>query len=1166
MKVLRFLLSRWVLSLVGVIILALLVWFFGPVFPIFEALGPRGAVIAGLLAAWAASNVSLDVYRKRREDKLESGVSEQTPDDSAGEEAAALRERMSTALALLKKARGTRGYLYEQPWYVIIGPPGAGKTTALLNSGLKFPLAGEMGQEVVAGVGGTRLCEWLFTENAVLIDTAGRYTTQDSNTAVDRAGWEAFLDLLRKTRPRQPLNGVMVAIAISDIATAPADKRIAEARAIRRRIKELEERLGIRLPVYTLFTKADLIAGFTEFFDDLDRERRDQVWGVTFPFSKVGPGPVAKFPDELQLLVDRLNERLFDRLQAEQSPERRALIAGFPTQIATLAQPVQAFLTEAFGGSRLDPAPLLRGVYFASGTQEGTPIDRLTGAMVRAFNLDQRRAAALRPVQGRSYFLGRLIARVIFGEAMLVSEPPGVRTRRFVLRASAYAAIALVTLGAAGWLVASQSSAEREIKDMSAALSLYDEIAKETTFNPVNDADLPRLLPLLDAAQNLQKVAGNGGSILAGFDLSQTAKLRAGADAVYRHALGYALLPRLIWRLESQMRGYFDQPEFLYQATRVYLMLGGQGPLDQSLVKKWMTYDWQAEYPGAGNLAVVAGLQRHLDALLAQPLPAVSLDDVLVAKARATFSRVSLASRAYSRIKPSSAAESLPPWRPSDVLGDVGAGIFTRASGKKLSDGIPGFLTVEGFHKVLLPALATAMREVAAESWVMGQKVPTSLDPAQQSEVANSIVKEYMDDYAKAWDALLQDLEIRPLRSVNQASQDLFVLGPGKSPLKALLTAIARQLTLSEPPKPTAAEAEAAKDKAAGPAKSDGLAVLFSGKSGAPVQPPGHEIDERYREIRELVSPSGGAPIDQVLKLIDDLRQQLAAINARAGTGAVTTGDDPSRALAAESLRQPQPLRRWLAAMAEQSTALRSGGARQQVVAAYNGVNGPRKLCVDAVIGKFPFTQGSSSETPLDDFAKLFAPGGLFDGFFNTQLRPFVNTTGKVWTPQAVDGVSAPISPADIVQFQRAAVIRDLFFASSSTTIAVRFDITPIELDSGASQVSLELGGTSITYAHGPSRATQITWPGPNGMANVRLVFDPPPAGGVSVLSEAGPWAMFRLFGRGTLQQAGSAERYTLTFSLGERRAVFEIRAGSVQNPFAPGVLQGFQCPTLSNG
>lgn len=1180
MKALRLLASRWVLSFVGVAILALLVWFFGPLLPLLEGWVARAVVIVCLLVVWAATNVALDFNRRRRERKLESGVTEKAADeadDRSSEEAVALRDRMSTALSLLKKARGTRGYLYEQPWYVIIGPPGAGKTTALLNSGLKFPLAAEMGQGAVAGVGGTRMCDWWFTENAVLIDTAGRYTTQDSNAAVDRAGWDAFLDLLKRTRPRQPLNGVIVAIALSDIAAAPNDERVAHARAVRRRIKELEERLSIHLPVYLIFTKADLIAGFAEFFDHLDRERREQVWGVTFPFGKAAAAPVAQFPDELKLLVDSLNDRLFDRLQAEQSPDRRALIAGFPTQIATLAQPLQAFLTEAFGGSRLDPAPLLRGVYFASGTQEGSPIDRLTGVMMRAFGVDQRRAAALRPVQGRSYFLGQLVSRVIFGEAMLVSEPPTARMRRFIVRSASYAVVALLTLGVAGWLVVNRSSSEREISEMASALDTYEKIAKDTTFDPVNDADLPRLLPLLDAARELSTTAKASSPLLAGFDLSQTAKLRGGAEGVYRHALGYALLPRLIWRLEAQMRGYFTQPEFLYEATRVYLMLGGQGPLDRSLVKEWMTFDWQHQYSGPGNLAVVASLQQHLDALLANSLPAVSLDEALVEKARTTFSRVSLASRAYSRIKPSAAAQSLPPWRPSEALGRAGGSVFTRASGRKLSDGIPGFLTVDGFHKVLLPALATATREVASESWVLGQKVPVNFDLAKQSEVANEVVKQYMEDYAKAWDALLQDLEIAPLRSLNQASQDLYILASRQSPLKELLVSIARQLTLSEPPKPSAVEAaaaadleKAAKEKAAAVAptvaRSATLAALLSGQAGAaPALPPGHQIDERYKQLRDLVTPPGSAPIDQVLKLLDDLRQQLARMNA-AGVGApaVAAGDDPSLALRAESQRQPQPLGRWLASMAEQSTALRAGGARQQVAAAYNGVNGPGRLCAPAVNGRFPFVPGSSNETPLDDFAKLFAPGGLIDGFFNTQLRPYVNTTGKTWTSQAVDGVSAPVSPADITQFQRAAVIRDLFFASGSTTIAVRFDITPVELDSGASQVNLEFDGTTVTYAHGPARSTQITWPGPNGMTNVRLVFNPPPSGGTGVISETGPWAMFRLFGRGTLQQAGSPERYLLTFSLGERRAAFEIRAGSVMNPFAPGVLQDFRCPSVA--
>ena len=140
-----------------------------------------------------------------------------------------------------------------------------------------------MGQDAVAGVGGTRLCDWWFTDEAVLIDTSGRYTTQDSDAAVDRVGWEAFLDLLKRTRVRQPLNGVLVAIGLNDIARAPQAERIAHARAIRSRVKELEAKLGARMPVYLLFTKADLIAGFTEFFGGLDRDRRDQVWGTTFP-------------------------------------------------------------------------------------------------------------------------------------------------------------------------------------------------------------------------------------------------------------------------------------------------------------------------------------------------------------------------------------------------------------------------------------------------------------------------------------------------------------------------------------------------------------------------------------------------------------------------------------------------------------------------------------------------------------------------------------------------------------------------------------------------------------------------------------------------------------------------------------------------------------------
>ena len=1167
--------SRWLVSFVGTTLLAILVWFFGPFLAFLEGWGVRLAIIVVMLAAWAGINLLLDIRRHSRDAALAKGVAEATPDPAAlasAEEAATLQQKLATALALLRKARGARNYLYEEPWYAIIGPPGAGKTTALLNAGLRFPLAAEMGQGPVAGVGGTRLCDWWFTEDAVLIDTAGRYTTQDSDAAVDRAGWQAFLDLLKRTRPRQPLNGILVAVPVTAFGGSGEEWQ-AHARAVRQRVKEIGDRLGIRLPVYVVFTKADLIAGFTEFFDDLDREKRTQVWGATFPLTQDEAGPVSGFAAEFRALIERLDARLFDRLQAERSPDRRGLIAGFAAQCGTLETPIGGFLHDAFGGSRLDPAPMLRGFYFCSGTQEGTPFDRLTGVLARSFGIDQRRVLALHPDQGRSYFLTRLLKEMIFGEAMLGSEKPGIARRRMLLRNGAFAVAGVAVLAGAALLWHSRDANWQQIDELSSALASYEKIAAGLPLDPVADADLPRILPLLDQARSLPH--GYNHSAAGGswkFGLSQDAKLAAGARAVYRHAIERVLLPRLIWRLEAQMHGSLDRPDFLYEATRVYLMLGSTGSLDRDLVRTWMGLDWEAAYPGPAMAPTRLDLSRHLDALLQNPLPQIPLDGALVATARTTFSRVPLADRIYSRIAASSAAQTVSPWRPAEALGSGGARLFVRASGKPLVDGVPGFYTVDGFYRVLLPALGNITDEVASESWVLGKSAEVAPDSAAAVDLENQVIAEYEAYYAKRWDAMLADLDIVPMRAAEQAAQDLYVLGSPHSPIRDLLKSVARELTLSRPPPAPATAAAVTTAAGAAPTgqASSGTAarletLLGTQRSGPPPEPPGKKTDDRYQALRDFVGNEAGAPIDEALKAVNGLQQQLAKLAAAVpgAAPAAPTGDDPILTLRAEASRDPQPVARWLKAMATSGEALRSGGARLQVAQAFNSSGGPAQLCQRAVAGRYPFVAGASEDIPLDDFARLFAPGGLLDGFFNTQLRPYVDTRGQTWRAQAVDGVLAPFLPEQLARFQRAAVIRDLFFGAGGTTPAVRFDITPLTLDDGAKQVNLDLGGTSISYAHGPARATEITWPGPNGMENVHLVFDPPPAGGAGTLGANGPWALFRLFHQGSLQRSGSAERYMLSFQLGERQASFEILAGSVLNPLAPGVLSGFQCPQL---
>lgn len=264
---------------IGVLVFGLPI-FVGPLRPWWVRL----LMLAVILAIWGG----FAFLRMRRARKGADAIAEQLA-ASDGAEGRILAERMVEALQTLRTAGGgkRRDYLYSRPWYVIIGPPGAGKTTALLNSGLRFPYS----SDAFKGVGGTRNLDFLFADEAVLVDTAGRYTSQDSDATADAKGWDGFLRLLKKNRPLQPINGVMVTIGVDELMRGDRMSLDTHANTVRRRLGEIRRVLEIDVPVYVLLTKADLIAGFVEYHEDLDVEGRRAVLGVTLPLSAARPTP-----------------------------------------------------------------------------------------------------------------------------------------------------------------------------------------------------------------------------------------------------------------------------------------------------------------------------------------------------------------------------------------------------------------------------------------------------------------------------------------------------------------------------------------------------------------------------------------------------------------------------------------------------------------------------------------------------------------------------------------------------------------------------------------------------------------------------------------------------------------------------------------------------------
>ncbi len=1177
-KLRSFLLSPWTLGFVGVVLFALLVWFLGPLIG-FGASHPLDGVVVrvviivlafltwGGLLAWRR-------WRARRQNAAlvaEIAAAPQAPSASA-EEVAVLRERLTEALGTLKKAKlgggSGRRYLYELPWYIIIGPPGAGKTTALANSGLRFPL-GQV--DSIRGIGGTRNCDWWFTDEAVLLDTAGRYTTQDSDQSVDAAGWTGFLNLLKRYRPRQPINGVLIAISIADIAgQAEAERRI-HARTIRQRIRELYDTLAIRIPIYVLFTKVDLLAGFVEFFDDLGREEREQVWGMTFALDegKDEAGAVAHFGDELDALIERLNARMVERVHAEPDVERRSLIYTFPGQVASLLEPARDFLTEIFRPSRLEERPFLRGVYFTSGTQEGTPIDRMMGALAATFGVERQRLTTSRG-PGRSYFLTRLLRDVAFAEAGLAGADSQLAKRQLWLRRAAFAGIAVASLVLLGLWTLSYFGNKTLIADTNAQLAQYQAEAAKIPAGPVADSDLAAVLPALDILRNLPAgygahAADKAPPLTARFGLYQGEKLGAEAGVAYRRALNGLMLPRMLVRLEDQIAHHTDQPEYLYQALKVYLMLGAQGPMDPALVREWMALDWNALYPGDSNEIGRTHLRAHLDALLDGKVTAIPLNGDLVDKARAVLRQVPLSQRAYTLLKSSPAARGLSEWRVADHAGPAASRVFVRRSGQPLTEGVPGFYTYAGFHRVFLPALGDVSREVSNESWVLGENAAAGLGSDAVDRLENDILALYCADYVRVWDALLSDLTIKPFTTVADAADALNAMAGPASPLRMLLVSVAAETNLTKPDTQEAAKAAAAKQgKQALTSKFSGVARLQS-VVGA-VQPasvqeqPGAYVDQHFADLRGMVGgPPGGAPIDDIIRSIDAAYGDVSKLaGSGAATQALASGSPALQALRTAASRAPAPVGQWVGAIAQGGSSATVGDVRQRLNALYKSDVLP--VCTRSLQGRYPVFRSGGSDVALLDFARVFGPQGVMAAFFDQNLRPYVDTTTRPWRWVKVDNVDLGFSGSALVQFQRASEIRDAFFPTGGSMPSAQFELTPTNLDSSATRAVLEAGSQSLTFEKGAATPAQWQWPAP-GPSVARLTIEPPGAGGPASITRSGPWAFFHLLDAGDVSRQGGPDQLSVRFRLGGRTVGYLLRASSVLNPFTSDAVEAFRCP-----
>ena len=1166
----QFLTDQRVLGVIGLAALAAFL-FLGAETLQLGAIWAAAAALA-LLLGWGLFWGVRYQYRKRAAGRLGADILPGGDEAAAAQaragasEVATLRKSMLEAITTIKTSKlglvSGHAALYELPWYMIIGNPAAGKSSAIGRSGLQFPIEGA---KAVRGVAGTRNCDWFFTTDGILLDTAGRYSVEEG----DRAEWFAFLDLLKKHRSRAPINGILIAVSVQELTGEHAEKSVELAKSLRTRVQELTERLGVYAPVYVIFTKADLIAGFSDFFHDTGRAERDRVWGATIRYNRrrTHQDVLGFFDEHFDELHDGLKEMSMASMAGNRSAPMRPGVFTFPLEFASIKSPLRAFLATLFEENTYQFKPVFRGFYFTSALQEGTVQNLSSKRVASRFDLELKDEGKTEADEQSGYFLLDLFRKVIFADKELVARYTSPTAQRLKYGAFFAATVLLgCSLGAWSWsymgnrqLVANvQADLDRVVKlqdkriDLQSRLealdTLQDRIVQLEKYRESQPLALSFGLYQGDTLERKLRDEYFGGvravmlePVVAGIE-GLLAEMNANA-AQLQPQEGGAPAPVAARPGQPYQDASPASVADAYAALKAYLMLGDKTRAEPSHLNDQLTRYWrgwlEANRGAMPREQMIRSAERLMTFYLAQVddpawIP-VQLKLGLVDSARENLRRVVRGTPARERVYADIKARASSRYPSVTVARIVGPDDQALING---SYAVPGAFTREAWDKFVAGAIRDASnKELQSTDWVLKTVSQNDLTlEGSPEQIQKTLVDMYKNEYAKEWLKFVQGVTVTELNGFEAGVRAMNRLGdPHTSPIAKLLQTIYQQTSWDNPAAGGAmARVEKGlfawfRESVLRRAPSEARGMVDVPAQGAAGQPPAMgPIGREFAGVARLVGlkEKDASLMTGYLDSLSRVRTRLNQLKNQGdpGPGArqfMQQTLEGSGSELSDGLKYVDE--QMLTGMADsQKMALRPILVRP-LIQVFAVIVGPSEAEINktwqvqvvepferTLAAKYPFAPSSRVEASPAEIGQFFGPEGVVAKFVNTSMGPLVVRRGDMLAPRTWADMGITLAPQAVAAFPGWVAPLSANGVAASNGPQTVFQLQPHPAP-GIVEYTIEIDGQVLRYRNTPSAWTNMVHPSAAGVPGARISAVTLDGRTVELFNEPGQFGLKRM-------------------------------------------------------